>query len=81
MKKKQKTVDKDFQDDIKEVKGFLSEGKSLVEKASSAEDFWEAVDIFTKAIMKASSIQVSNSYLLHYYRGICYFNLKQLEKA
>lgn len=37
--------------------------------------------MLNKAIMKASSVQVSNTYHLYYYRGICYLNLGELEKA
>lgn len=36
-------ADKDFQDEIKEVKNYLSEGKALVERASEDQDYWEAI--------------------------------------
>lgn len=74
-------IDKGFQEDIREVKTLLTEGKIMLDRASSELDFTEALQVFNKAILKISSIQVANTYLLYYYRGLCYMNLKQYVKA
>jgi tetratricopeptide (TPR) repeat protein len=63
------------------VKNLLTDAKNIVERGSSDEDFNEALQMLNKAINKAASVQVSNTYHLYYYRGICYLNLKELEKA
>ena len=55
----------------------LAEGKLLTEK----ENFEEGLLVLNKAIAKASSIQVANTYYLYYYRGTCYLKLGNLEKA
>ncbi len=63
---------------MKEIRNYLAEGKLIVEKATSLDDYLEAIEIFNKAILKSSSAQLANSYLLFYYRGLCYLNSKQL---
>jgi tetratricopeptide (TPR) repeat protein len=63
------------------VKNLLGDAKSLIENAEDDECYEKALSILNKAIMKASSVQVSNSYHLHYYRGLCYLNLNNLDKA
>ena len=37
--------------------------------------------MFNKGISKLSSTHIANTHLLYYYRGLCYFKLKELEKA
>ena len=53
----------------------------LFEKASSPTDYQAILLIMNKGISKRSSNHISNSHLLLYYRGMCYFNLKEFEKA
>jgi tetratricopeptide (TPR) repeat protein len=63
------------------VKNLLAEAKGVIESAENNESYEKALIILNKAISKALTVQVSNSYHLYYFRGICYLNLKQLNKA
>ena len=69
-------------DDLKEVKGYMSEGKMLLEKANDPHEIEEALGIFNKAITKiAGSPQMPHINQLYHMRGLCYFKLRQYELA
>lgn len=66
---------------MKEIKALLIEGKIQFEKSETESDFMSTLTIFSKGISKLASTHLSNAYLLLYYRGLCYFKLRQFEKA
>ncbi len=82
-KKKDKNLfEKEAMDDLKEVKGFMSEGKMQLEKAVEPREVEEALSTFNRAIAKiAGSSQVPHLNQLYHMRGLCYFRLKQYELA
>ena len=74
-------LDKASSIELKEYKRLLSDGKNLLDRASSELDYVNALDVFKQAIDKSSSISVNNIHMLYYYRGMCFMNLKQYVKA
>ena len=74
-------LDKGSSEELKEFKALVSEGKGLLDRASSELDYTNALQVLSKAILKSSSISANNIHMLYYYRGMCFINLKQYVKA
>ena len=75
-------LEKDSQDDVKEIKNSIVEAKMLFEKANSPSDVEEALMVINSAIIKATgSLQMPHMNQLYHMRGLCFFKLKQYELA
>eukprot|EP00919_Chromeraceae_sp_WS-2016_P026692 GHVR01063421.1.p1 GENE.GHVR01063421.1~~GHVR01063421.1.p1 ORF type:complete len:111 (-),score=9.11 GHVR01063421.1:2573-2905(-) len=59
----------------------MNEGKNLYDKASTASEIEESMNLFTKAILKASSPHVLHLNHIFYMRGQCHMKLKHYEEA
>jgi len=81
-RKEKNLMEKETLDDLKEFKNFLTEGKVILDKATTDLELEEALSIFNKLISKtASGSQVPHANQLYHMRGLCYFKLKRLELA
>ena len=80
-RKEKNALEKEIHDDSKEIKLLLTEGKALYEKAKTSADYLSILLILNKGISKLTSTHITNANMLLYYRGLCYFNLKEYEKA
>ena len=85
MKQKRKDknqLEKETMDELREIRNLMAEGKNLLEKAVHTQEIEDALNIFNRAIAKASNnSQVPQVNQLHHQRGLCYFKLKQFELA
>ena len=81
MKQKRKDknqLEKETMDELREIRNLMAEGKNLLEKAVITQEIEDALNIFNKALTKASNnSQVPQVNQLHHLRGLCYFKLKQ----
>jgi tetratricopeptide (TPR) repeat protein len=85
MKQKRKDknqLEKESQDELKEIKNYMTEGKAMLDKAVGTAEIEEALGLFNKAISKASvNTQVPQVNQLYHLRGQCHFRLGQHEQA
>ena len=74
--------EKEALDDLKEIKGYMSEGKMLMEKAVTNSEIEEALGIFNRALAKVGGgSQMPQINQLYHMRGQCHFKLKQYDLA
>ena len=85
MKQKRKDKnqqEKDTLDELKEIKNYIAEGKTLLDRASLPSEIETALELFNKVILKANmSMQVPQISQLYHLRGLSQFKLNQFELA
>ena len=85
MKQKRKDknqLEKESMDELREIKGYIADGKALFDRAIMPQEIEDALGLFNKAIAKtASNNQVPQVNQLHHMRGLCHFKLQRFELA